>query len=134
MIFEPRTTAQNKRIHHLITETGFDEDHKAQLAKAYSRGRTTKTSELSKAEAHELIKHLEGIQKNSFDKMRTKIVGIARQIGFVQERDFHRLNEWVKKHWGKSNIFQLSHDELVRCVSGMQALEKQAKGKEVTNG
>lgn len=58
--FIPRTNAQNKALHSLLSKHGFDADSKAEMVYFYTDGRTERSSEMSFDEANRMIHKLGG--------------------------------------------------------------------------
>lgn len=119
-----RTPEQNKRFHGLVQQLRLNPDEKASLVYQFSEGKVESSAAMNRYDMARLIKHLEGLVQASENKMRTKIVAIARELGCVQYRstgwDYTGLNAWIKKHYGQETLFKLSYEELVKAVTGME--------------
>jgi hypothetical protein len=57
--FEPRSAAQNKRLHVLLGQLKFDDEAKADAVFEYTGGRTQHSSEMSRHECQALIDWLD---------------------------------------------------------------------------
>lgn len=129
------TCAQIKMLQTLRRQHGLDEEtYRGMLAEA-TGGRTGSTKELSQKEAFALIdglvKALRQAQGDStwqqrnkaMDKMRRKIIGYAREMGWwlpgeMRVVDMERINGWCCKYgFGHKPINRYSYDELPKLVS-----------------
>jgi len=135
------TYAQIKMLQTLRSQHGLPDDtYRSMLAEA-SKGRTTSTRELTQAEAFGLIDGLVRQSPNSgwkqrnhtMDKMRKKLIGYAREMGWVAsppaplpgERggaalkvDMERVNGWCKRYgFGKKPLSDYTYAELPKLLS-----------------
>lgn len=134
-----RTDAQNKRFHTLLSTLGYGADEKEGVVLKFSDGRVCSSADMTAFEMAKAIKHLEDILNDSMNRMRTKAVNIAREIGVIKQKaglwDYAPLNQWIEKHYGVRTIFLLNYDELAKAVTGLeqwQAYEKRKKVKQLS--
>lgn len=130
------TPAQNKMLHTLLHSTGMS-DHKPELVRAYTSGRTASSAEMDEREAGGLIDHLERhvmqMEKSrKSNTMRRKIIAMAHQLGWTAEGkiDMTRVNAWcVKNGFGHKPLNAYSYEELPKLVSVFETMYKQVLEK-----
>jgi hypothetical protein len=124
------TVAQIKMLQSLRHQHNMPEDaYRAMIAEA-SNGRTSSTAALTQSEAFGLIDSLvdkapgHWKQRNmAMDKMRKKIIGYAREMGWfvpgdLRKVDMERLNGWCRKYgFGKKGLNAYSYEELPKLVT-----------------
>lgn len=99
-----------------------DETYRAMLHEA-TGGRTTSTRELTQAEALALISGLvpQTPADVRADKMRRKILGFAREMGWTTDDDrvdIDRVNQWcVKYGYGHKPLNRYTYHELPKLVT-----------------
>lgn len=100
-------TGQLKAIHTILGKMGFDGDkeYKQNLVIEFSNGRATSSKDLYYREAEMLIEHLNkatGKTEDDIkaDRMRKKIIGIARSKGWELDgkADIQRIDGWCRKY------------------------------------
>jgi hypothetical protein len=106
-----------RRVHGMDDET-----YRAMLHEA-TGGRTTSTRELTQAEALALISGLvpQTPADVRADKMRRKILGFAREMGWTTDDDrvdIDRVNQWcVKYGYGHKPLNRYTYHELPKLVT-----------------
>jgi hypothetical protein len=120
------TTAQNKRLHSLLTQCDLMEV-KAELISSYTNGRTTHSSELLNLEYHHLVQYLTQ-HHNKSNTMRRKCIAMAYQMKWTLADgscDYARLDDWCVKYGQFHQPLQKhSHTELTALVTQLQRVYK----------
>ncbi len=123
-----RTTAQNKRIHFLLSFLNI-EDMKPNLALEYSNGRTSRTSELTFIEAQNMIRGLERVMNGERDvkpayssELDRKRKGVIKAIFKWYENQSRQVSmEYVKatacRAAGVDNFNKISASSLTRIYA-----------------
>lgn len=117
------TPAQIKMLHVLKGKHGMDDETYRNMIHEASNGRTTTSKELTQTEAFKLLDGLarETPEAKSADKMRKKIIGLARECGWINDQnkaDMERINWWCQKYgYMKKPLNDYSLTELPKLVS-----------------
>jgi hypothetical protein len=124
------TVAQIKMLQSLRHQHNMPEDAYREMIAQASNGRTSSTRELTQSEAFGLIDSLVDKTPNhwkqrnaAMDKMRKKIIGYAREMGWfvpgdLRKVDMERLNGWCRKYgFGKKALNAYSYEELPKLVT-----------------
>lgn len=120
---------QNAQIHALLNKTGLQKQ-KYTIAQSFTgREITSWMSDISKAEAEQIIRHLQKLQppthlpspqQEAGQRMRRKLISLARQCGWevfkfpVMKADMERIDNWcltyspAKKYLNDMNIAELA--------------------------
>jgi hypothetical protein len=129
--YSQRTPEQNARLHKLIGMLSIDPDHKKDLVEQVSQGRVSSSADLTIAECHRLIVHLQKIADESDQglvRMRRKIMSICHEIGWTTAEgkvDYRRLNGWLLKYgYLHKNLNTYTAKELPQLVTQFENLAK----------
>jgi hypothetical protein len=126
---KPRSLAQNSEFYELIIEAKFDDDQKDMLVMTVSTNRTKKSSELSFEEMQAAIAKLRKSINDTANKRRSRIVAVARQIGYVDGGDYKRLNEFIMKHFKCETIFKVPLDRLSDVITAIERVKSWKESK-----
>jgi hypothetical protein len=128
---KPITKAQIIAINTVISNKALD---KKQVILDASSGRTASSRELTFEEAHNLLHYLNDSRQATIDKMVRKMVAIAYDLNWIQEKpvvesggkvvmkkDFSRLYQWVKKYGSlKKDLKQYNEKELPALITQLE--------------
>jgi hypothetical protein len=138
----PINASELKKLHTLLSQCGL-RDHKAELVREFTGGRTESSKQMTRKEAEGMIEHLESHispQETvlSRDKMVRKLFYLAYEMGYDQPRsDIQHLMDrkevvkqnlqgWLSGKHCKINrdLNQYSNDELRVVLSQFEAVHK----------
>lgn len=135
---EPRTLAQNGRLHLLLGKLGIDTEQRHELVHQFTNGRTTSSKALTAVECNQLIHTLEK-QVNDGEgeklyRMRRKMFSLSHDLGWELPNgkvDRARLDGFLAKYGpGKKPLMHLSVAELVKAITQLERVNE----KQATNG
>ena len=126
---KPRTLAQNAEFYKLIMAAKFDDDQKDMLVMTVSLNRTKKSSELSLEEMHAAITKLKKSINDTANKRRTRVVAVARQIGYVEGGNYKMLNEFVMKYFKYETLFKVPNDKLSDVITAIERVKNYKESK-----
>jgi len=128
-----RTKSQNTKLYGLLMRTELWKQ-KSNLVLSFTKGRTEHSSEMTEGEAGELIKYLQGIERQAkashaqrADDMRKKIISMAHEIGWeipgTNKIDIQRIDRWAQKYGYLHKSFNsYTYQELPKLVSQFEQL------------
>lgn len=117
------TQAQIKMLQFQRRAHGMDDETYRAMLHDATDGRTTSTKELTQEEAFRLI---DGLVRQTpedirADKMRKKILGFAREIGWTTDDnrvDTDRVNQWCERYgYGHKPLNRYKYKELPKLVT-----------------
>jgi hypothetical protein len=135
---DPRTPAQNRRLHQLFAQLNVNDEDKAAAVALFSAGRTTSSAELAKDECKALITHLvarKGLsaQEIAVKKMRSSVLHIVSDLGWLtpaNDIDWERLNGWMlSRSVLKKQLSHYAISELPALITQLKQLRKKKGGK-----
>lgn len=128
---------QIQRIHIILNGYKLEkEDMKAlkeQLVRGHTNNRETSTTQLTYAEANNLIKELENKSsedtiRSSSDRMRKAIIHMAHQMNWELpggKADMEHIDNWCKAHsYLQKPLMEYAYKELPKLVSQFQLVYK----------
>jgi hypothetical protein len=124
-----RTPAQNAVFYKLLMEANFDDDQKGNLVMTVSTNRTKRSSELTIDEMQAAINKLKLTVANTANKRRTRILAVARQIGYVKDFDYTRLNEFILKYFKVKTLFDVPNNQLSDVITAIERVRSWKESK-----
>ncbi len=112
-----RTTAQNNRLHGLLTKLGLDLDAKEDLVTQFTNCRTVRSSEMTAPECQQLILHLQNQlgSDNQLDRQRKRVIANLAEAGHVTDNgkpDMPAIYAWTRRQKHKLPLNQLNSSQL----------------------
>ena len=137
---------QLKKLHVLLNKLALARQKEAMVFEV-SKGRTTSSKELTKAEATILISFLskQDITFNDSDyRMKRKVYALAREAGIIygysdedNKMNTAKLNSFLKEKGAvRKELNQMSHKELIRTVNQFMLIvqhKKESTARSETN-
>lgn len=138
MTEKPRTQAQNRRLHSLLSAAGIAEDEKAALVFSFSQARTKSTAELTEAEAAAMIKYIialapADVETIRIKKMRSSVLHIISDLGWCNEGgvDYKRLNTFMlNRAVVRKPLKEYTTEELVLLITQLKKMRKVEAAKD----
>lgn len=130
-----RTLKQNKELHALIGQLGFDDDMKAVLINTYTHGRTMHSSNMSVMECQELINYLHNkVKEKEFekDKMRKRVISHMKEAGYTLpdgRADMPAIQAWVQRQKYKKQLNKHTKKELSDLIYAADKVRQHFKNK-----
>jgi hypothetical protein len=136
---KPRTNAQNKQIHALISKQGIDADTKAGMCMDVSSDRCSSTSDLFEHEAWLLISALnrqvnaadnpapKSVVDDKLQKQRRRVIAKLASAGYVTplgKADMEAINQWVLQQKFKKKLNDHSSEELSKLIYAAEQVYK----------
>lgn len=127
---------QLKCLNTLVSKLHIDKESKQVMVSGYSEGRASSSKDLSYDEAAAMIKHLKSMdpQEAAADKMRKKIISMAREMGWssppapqggVRKADMKRIDDWCRKYSPiKKSLDNHTYNQLPALVSQFEKVYK----------
>jgi len=129
---------QLRAIHALLNDNNL-KDEKDSIVQAFTAGRTTHSSKMTKGEAAALIGHLKSLDETDkrATKMRNKILSIAHELGWtkllkspignpdVKKVDMEHVNNWCLQYGHKKKkLDDYDYNELPMLVTQFEEVYK----------
>lgn len=126
---------QIQQINILLTEAKLREQKDA-LVHSYSSGRSTSMRDLYYEEADELITYLRQMHYDAADRMRKKIIGILRDMGYTKVKsgkhvaDMSAVYKLIEsKGYLKKPFNAYTSTELPKLVSQIESISRKEMKK-----
>lgn len=120
------------RLFAVLSKLGLNnDDSRRTIIYGFTGGRTNSTKELSNYEADELIRHLESDEYRKGDKMRKKIISMAREMNWQYIRegklvaDMNAIDTWcVSRGKFHKELMKHNNKELAELVTQFEIMYK----------
>lgn len=98
----PRTKTQNKSIHALLGKHGIDAETKAAMVERITNNRTSHTSQMSFAEANQLITELDGKPHDRSLRTMQYTRAKAGVVSMITSQQRERIKLLSVNRWGNN--------------------------------
>lgn len=117
-----RTVQQNNKLYFLLQKLGIDTELKQEMVYRFTKGRTSKSSEMNRNECQAMINELSNSPTiGKEDKMRKKIISLFRKMGYTtndNKVNMSAVESWVLKYgYLKKPLNTYCYNELPKLVS-----------------
>jgi len=104
------------------------EQYKRYLINGFTQGRTESSRELTDSEFDQIINYLDAETEKSLKRMRRKVLSIAHELGWEDEKGNVRLDvldAWLEQYTAyKVAFWKLTYDQLIDIITQMEKFSK----------